>query len=78
MDSGGNLYASGALAEALENDGRPLPVQTRVVSEQKLERISAKPGTQALSEDELRTLARLPRRERRIALANLRRNGRRG
>lgn len=76
MDSYGNLYISPSLVSALEQAGNPAPEQARVVSERKLERIRARPGTQALTEDELRLLARLPRRDRRVALANLRRGAR--
>jgi hypothetical protein len=74
MDSSGNLYIGKALADALRESGaNEVMSATRVVKDKAIAKIAAKRGAQSLSEDELRHLAGLPRRERMATLAELRR-----
>lgn len=74
MDSSGNLYVSKSLAEALRESGaNEVMTKARAVSEAVIAKIATRPGCASLTEDELKHLAGLPRRERRAALAELRR-----
>jgi hypothetical protein len=63
MDGGGNLFTTGAAPAGVEH-----------VTEERLARIRAQAGSVELTEAELRTLAALPRHERRARLAEMRGN----
>jgi hypothetical protein len=75
MDDGGNIYASKEFLDSLEKAcvaGEGLHAAT----DDQIEAIRAKPGGASLTDDEARHLATLPRRQRRAALAELRRGRR--
>jgi len=73
MDASGNLYACKRLADALNESGANEVSVVRAATEKQIARIAARPGCASLTEDELKHLASLPRKQRRAALAELRR-----
>lgn len=72
MDEHGHLYITSQLQKAMEESGADSG-GARVATEEEIARVAVRPGCASLTEDELRHLASLPRKQRRAALAELRR-----
>jgi hypothetical protein len=77
MDDSGNLFIAQSLLDAMAKAGQPvLPGVATVIPDEHFQRMKRQAGGHDLTPDEFRQLARLPRRQRRAVLADLRRKAR--
>jgi hypothetical protein len=77
MDDSGNLFIAKSLLDLMAKEDVGLPGFTAVIPDEHFQRMQRQAGMHELTADEFRRLARLPRRERRAALADMRKQARR-